>query len=78
MPKPRQFFLLWPLALVAMLRRSRTRNGAALGVLAIALVFTPWRMFSLGHNVSVRTAYFRTDTNADGLLLGCALALWLS
>lgn len=70
-----QFYLLWPLVLVALLavvRRPRTRVvvvglGAVASAGAMAWLFTP------GDDPS--RLYFGTDTHGFGLLLGAAAAL---
>jgi peptidoglycan/LPS O-acetylase OafA/YrhL len=68
-----QFYIVWPLALVLMLRMRRGLGAAfvlascgALASLADRLVADPANEF------------YRTDTHADGLLLGCALAIALA
>jgi peptidoglycan/LPS O-acetylase OafA/YrhL len=75
-----QFYLLWPLLLVAVVaavpvRRRRAAllgaclAGAAASVVCAAVRFDP---------TAVNRAYFGTDTRAQALLVGCALAAWLS
>lgn len=70
-----QFYLFWPLLLVALLRYGR---GAALHV-TILLIFLiiAWRsLFLVTHTDWFRRVYFSFDLRADELLMGCALALW--
>ena len=68
-----QFYILWPLLLLICLRR-RWRPGSVL-VLALALAcgsaLVRWFLWQHGSSSHV---YFRSDTHADGLLVGCALA----
>jgi peptidoglycan/LPS O-acetylase OafA/YrhL len=64
-----QFYLAWPLV---MLSRSRHLGWIALG---LALASATWRAGLYGH-VHFTRLYRGTDTHADGLLLGCALALF--
>ncbi len=75
-----QFYLLWPLLVVAVLvvfaaRRARrvllvvSLLGAAGSAVAEALLYRP---------DDVNRAYFGTDTRAQALLIGCALGIWLS
>lgn len=69
-----QFYMLWPPALVLLLRRRFTRShvagialaGCALSAVLMAVLYRP------GHNPS--GVYFGTHTHAEGLLMGCALA----
>lgn len=73
-----QFYLVWPLALVAitpfLVRRRRTIIAV---LLLLALASTALR-FGLWHGgASYERAYEGTDCRADALLLGCALAIWL-
>ena len=70
-----QFYFIWPLLLIALLRWNRRAAMFATSVLIIIVV--AWRGFLL---VSVadplHRIYFAFDTRADELLIGCALALW--
>ena len=67
-----QFYLLWPLVLVVVLRRHDTRRlpaVAALGALAsVALRELLWR-----HGAPFARVYFGFDTRCSSLLIGCAL-----
>jgi peptidoglycan/LPS O-acetylase OafA/YrhL len=68
-----QFYILWPLLLLICLRRRWRAPSLAVFALALccasaALRASLW-LAAVGSHV-----YFRTDTRADGLLLGCALA----
>jgi peptidoglycan/LPS O-acetylase OafA/YrhL len=74
-----QFYVLWPLAVVALLaiglRRPRILlgavcvAGAAASAVAGALLYQP---------LDVNRSYFGTDTRAQALLIGCALATVLT
>ncbi len=66
-----QFYLLWPVALLALLGR-RANVLLWLGV-AVAVV-TAWRttLYLSGHGPHI---YYAFDTRADQLMLGCALAV---
>ncbi|HWB38263.1 MAG TPA: acyltransferase, partial [Rugosimonospora sp.] len=74
-----QFYLVWPLLLVGVLalrRRSGRRllltlacAGALASALAAALLY---------HPTNPNRAYFGTDSRAQALLVGCALALLLA
>jgi peptidoglycan/LPS O-acetylase OafA/YrhL len=70
-----QFYLVWPLVL-ALLLRLRFRTGQVLVVAVVAaLASTVWRAFLWHGPGDVLRVYYGPDTRADGLLLGCALAL---
>ena len=68
-----QFYMLWPPLLLIGLRCGwRTRSLAAFALIlcsASAVLRASLWLADIGSRV-----YFRTDTRADGLLLGCALA----
>jgi len=68
-----QFYLVWPIALLTGLRLLGAR-GLGLAALALAVLVTPWRLFLLESGDWVRV-FLGTDTHADALLFGCALAL---
>lgn len=74
-----QFYLVWPLLLLGLLfllRRRRTLVAWATMVLAVASFGLMWWLASAGADNT--RAYEGTDTRAGGLLLGAALAVWLS
>jgi peptidoglycan/LPS O-acetylase OafA/YrhL len=64
------FYLIWPLALIAIPARRRLA-----AVWVIALAFAAWRLGLLAFGGDVRRIYYLTDTNAFAPLLGCALAI---
>jgi peptidoglycan/LPS O-acetylase OafA/YrhL len=70
-----QFYLLWPLALVVLLKRGvrESRIAAVLIVLLVALV--AYRTALTLSGASLIRVYCGPDTHADGLVLGCLLAL---
>ncbi len=70
-----QFYVVWPLLVVALLAFGLRRAmvglcllGAAMSALLAVLLFDPF---------AVNRAYFGTDTRAQALLIGCALAAGL-
>ncbi len=73
-----QFYLVWPLVVLAVLRWSRslrtllvlTVAGAVASAVAMAVVY--------GDGSGESRAYFGTDTRAQALLIGCALAIVLA
>jgi peptidoglycan/LPS O-acetylase OafA/YrhL len=68
-----QFYLLWPLVLIIGLRSANPRT-VAIVALAAAVAVLPWRLLIATTTVGYRT-FLGTDTNADALLLGCAVAI---
>ncbi|WP_457945948.1 acyltransferase family protein [Pseudarthrobacter sp. alpha12b] len=69
-----QFYLVWPLLLLVMLRFWKVRSAAfATVVLAGAFVLNRFLLVSAGEPLD--RIYNGPDTRADELLIGCALAL---
>ena len=68
-----QFYILWPLALILGLRYA-DRRIVAVVALAVAVAVLPWRLHVATTTAGYRT-FLGTDTNADSLLLGCAIAI---
>lgn len=77
-----QFYLLWPLILLAVLRKFGKKQipSAALAIAAIsggALLLLSFRL-DVSNAQSVSHVYFGTDTHSIGLFLGSALAVsWI-
>ena len=65
-----QFYLVWPIALMALLRLPNPR--AAILYLAVGLAV--WRVLVFGVTTDWHRVYFATDTVAFALLAGAALA----
>ncbi|WP_414120989.1 acyltransferase family protein [Corynebacterium nuruki] len=74
-----QFYLVWPLVLLALMFLLRNRRGLV-AVATVALAVASFAlMWVLADPASDTTrVYEGTDTRAGGLLLGAALAVWLS
>jgi peptidoglycan/LPS O-acetylase OafA/YrhL len=71
-----QFYLVWPLALVLLLRFAPRR--AALVILAVCVGSALWRI-ALVESYSRDRVYFALDTRLDGLLLGSVVGLlWVN
>lgn len=70
-----QFYLIWPFALILIMRRATVRARLTLVLLAV-VADSVWRA---GLNISGQHAYIGVafDTHLDVLLIGCALALAL-
>jgi peptidoglycan/LPS O-acetylase OafA/YrhL len=74
-----QFYLLWPalLAGLVVLTRRRREHAAAL-LLAAAFAVGLYRLWLVNGGAGWERLAFGPDTRADGLLVGCALALFLA
>lgn len=66
-----QFYLLWPVALIFLLRR-RVRLVPALSALVVALVAYRFAWIAAGGGAT--RIHYSPDTHAEGLMLGCLLA----
>jgi peptidoglycan/LPS O-acetylase OafA/YrhL len=71
-----QFYVLWPLLLLATHRLAGHRGVmiAGIGGAAMSLAST---LLMWGGADSLRRVYYGSDTRAFGLLAGCALAAWM-
>ena len=72
-----QFYLVWPLVLLALCNRRWLARRLPAVLLAGVLVVTLWRDLLDAFGASGTRTYFALDTRADALLVGCALAAWL-
>ncbi|WGL53063.1 acyltransferase [Nocardioides sp. BP30] len=69
-----QFYLVWPIVLVLVLRLVRPiRLAPALAVLMLASTAVRWSLYASG--APALRVYEGTDARADALLAGCALAV---
>jgi peptidoglycan/LPS O-acetylase OafA/YrhL len=64
-----QFYLVWPLVLLAIPGSARLRTTF---VLLVAII--GWKWFLIGADASAERIYNGFDTHADSLLMGCCLA----
>ena len=76
-----QFYLLWPLVVLALLRWTPTRHRrvALLGVVGLGVITSVavgWLLS--GPDADLDRAYFGSDSRAVSILLGCGLAVALS
>jgi peptidoglycan/LPS O-acetylase OafA/YrhL len=71
-----QWYAVWPLVVLGVLR---LRNGGLRALLAVALVGAAasagWMAWLQRHGADVSRAYYGTDTRAQSLLVGAALAI---
>ncbi|MCP9001250.1 acyltransferase [Pseudarthrobacter sp. RMG13] len=72
-----QFYLVWPVLLLLMLRFWKVRTVAWITAV-LAAGFLVSRFFLVAGGASLARIYNGPDTRADELLLGCAVALVLS
>ena len=70
-----QFYLLWPLVLLALLRRGVRESRIAVVLLCLFVGLAVYRAGLGLTGASWNRIYFGPDTHADGLVLGCLLAL---
>ncbi|MEW6306605.1 MAG: acyltransferase [Verrucomicrobiota bacterium] len=73
-----QFYVLWPIALLMLLRLgvSRDRILMLLGLLIVAAAI--WRAFLWHNGAHYLRLYYGSDTRADALLIGCFTGLLFS
>lgn len=69
-----QFYLLWPLACLALLRRSRESAARAVAFVIVAVVAWRSALFLIFH-APTSYVYNAFDTRCDALAIGCFLAL---
>jgi len=67
-----QFYLLWPAALLLLLRLRRNVAPILLALLFVAV--TVWRVLLAHHGASSARLQFGPDVRADGMVAGCLLA----
>ncbi|MGG4146895.1 acyltransferase family protein [Paenibacillus algorifonticola] len=70
-----QFYLVWPLMLLAGLRFLKRRRALLLGILALALLSAAAMAWLYQPDGDPSRVYYGTDTRMFGLLIGAALAL---
>jgi peptidoglycan/LPS O-acetylase OafA/YrhL len=70
-----QFYLLWPPALLGMLRAGWKRPVIAALVAVGVCAAAGWRAWLFSHGASLPRVFYAPDTRADALLVGCLLGL---
>jgi peptidoglycan/LPS O-acetylase OafA/YrhL len=73
-----QFYIFWPLLLLAILTYGQRVMSPLHLIAAIIIAVTCWRVTLAIHGATVHRLYNGTDTRADALLIGAALALALA
>jgi peptidoglycan/LPS O-acetylase OafA/YrhL len=69
-----QFYFLWPIALVLLLKRTVSRRTIVLLLIAGIIIVNANRALLFHNDATFRRLYYATDTRADSLLCGCLLA----
>ena len=72
-----QFYAVWPLCLLFLLRRYGITNRVAIGLLCCAVLVSLWRLWLAQTGAPTYRMYNGFDTRADSLLLGCMIAFVL-
>ena len=70
-----QFYLLWPILLIACLTLGLRRRFIALGLTVVMTAIVLNRLWLLDAGRSLTRLYYGSDTRADALLVGCLIAL---
>ncbi|MDQ2724135.1 MAG: acyltransferase [Actinomycetota bacterium] len=75
-----QFYLLWPVILIGIVHRftNRLRIAQVLAVVALGEMVYRFAAIEVLHWSARDRIFFGSDTHSDGLVLGCALAFYLS
>jgi peptidoglycan/LPS O-acetylase OafA/YrhL len=73
-----QFYILWPIGLLVLLRVSKKRHHIVVIATAIALLSLFFRIYLSLNAVSPERLYSGLDTRADVLMIGCILGVVLS
>jgi peptidoglycan/LPS O-acetylase OafA/YrhL len=72
-----QFYILWPLCFLLLIRRGARSFSIALVALIVGVML--WRSYLyLGRGVGAAYVYNAFDTRFDNLAIGCLLAVWLA
>ncbi len=76
-----QFYLIWPAIMAVVLSRFKRREMVAYVLVGLVVVEGIYRFLLLSHGIDGGNIWrigSSLDTRSDGLLLGCALAFYLS
>ena len=72
-----QFYLLWPLLFIGLLRVTGLTLRTSLIIFAIAAAFWIWKIVIACNGAAIQHLYVSFDCRADALLIGCGLAVLL-
>jgi peptidoglycan/LPS O-acetylase OafA/YrhL len=72
-----QFYVIWPLVVLAVMRFTRSLRALFALCCAAAIASALWMHHVYGGGVDTNRAYLGTDTRAQCLFIGCALAVGL-
>jgi len=72
-----QFYLLWPLALMLLVRAFGVSWRLVIAIGVLALMIWAWRIWLTSTNPPFWRLYNAPDTRADALMVGCALGVVL-
>jgi len=72
-----QFYLVWPCLLLLLLRGLGLGWRLLAAILILAVALWAWRILLTWQGAPSQRLYNGTDTRADALMIGCALAVWL-
>jgi peptidoglycan/LPS O-acetylase OafA/YrhL len=70
-----QFYLFWPLILLALLRLKLSRRWLVIVTAIVVAAVCLYRMMLVSNGASIVRVYEGSDTRADSLLIGCAAAM---
>jgi peptidoglycan/LPS O-acetylase OafA/YrhL len=70
-----QFYLIWPLTLVGLLRRSISKRTLAFAICGVIVSLNAFRLYLWSSGAPYWRIYAGSDTHADPILIGCLLAL---
>ena len=73
-----QFYLVWPAVCVLIVSRTRSRSKVATWLVLVVVFLAAYRVFAWRSGWSLGRISYGTDTHADGLVLGSALAFFLA
>ena len=73
-----QFYILWPISLLILLRLIKDRRYIAITTFVIALCAWCLRAYLAVNQTPVERLYNGLDTRADALMIGCALGVLVS
>lgn len=73
-----QFYLIWPFVFLLVMPRVKRKERVAIVLAGLSVLDMIYRLAMVQAGELLSRVTFGGDTRGDGLLLGCALAFWLS